>query len=523
MPEPAVLVVEDEPTLLRQLTTYLADRGIGVRGVGRLDEAAALLARGDVDVLVSDILLPGGSGLELLRGRDQHAPDTEVILITGAPNLPTAEEAVRLGAFDYLEKPVRLADLKRRVEKALERVRLVRERREQQGEIQRLNALLARKLERSSDELHRTQDELAAARMLAELGRLTASVCHELANPLTSLIAASEFLQGGSATPTARLLELIGRNAARCGRITQMLLDVRRVGIAPATPVEVDAAVQQARHELAPVLDRAGAKWEARVAAELPAVLGEHELLVGCVVNLAKNAVDAVSGARDRRVTVTAEVADGAVVLAVQDSGAGFGAEALERALEPFFTTKPVDRGTGLGLAIVAATVRSWGGEIAIDNVPAGGGRVTLRLRSSAQPARREVPAQEMARLVSGRRLVIAAPRGDMRDLLEMAAGSWGAAIAIVESRAALTATCERVAPDALLVDADALDAPLSEVLGELARAYPAIAGRAIPMASVHRDPALGAFLEAFPGPVLTKPFGVRRLSEALELVLRAR
>lgn len=525
MKHDAVLVVEDEPTLLRQITTYFRGRGPAAQGVGTPAEAEAILSGGQIEVLVTDIVLPGASGLELMRRCVELSPDTEVIIITGAPNLPTVEEALRGGAFDYLEKPVRLADLRHRVMLALERVRLVREGREQQAEIRRLNTQLFRKLESSSDELSRTREELAATILLAELGRLTSTVCHELANPLTSLLAAAEFLQGQPAGGSCdHLARVIQASAMRCGRITQMLLDVKRVGSSPTQPVDVSAALAQARTELSARLARSRTRVHERVPADLPHVLADHELLVGCLVNVLRNSLDALAnhgGARTLEIVAAARGDE--VELRLGDSGPGFAAGALERALEPFFTTKPHSQGTGLGLAIVAATVRSWDGAIEVENLGGGGACVTLSLKAAAPVAGRAAPVPErIAALLAGRRVVLAAPAGDLRELLSLVLGSWGARVTLAGDLAQLLAACREGIPDAVLLDAQGGEVDLPDAYRQLLERHPLAAARVIPMTAVNAADELRTFLHAFPGPVLTKPFGVQRMAEALELVVRA-
>lgn len=524
MSDPAVLVVEDEPTLLRQITTYFDRSGLKARGVDNAAAAEPILSAGQVDVLVTDVMLPGESGLELLRKCDRLSPDTEVIIITGVPNLPSVEEALRGGAFDYLEKPVRLADLKRRVLQATERVRLVREARAHEAEIRRLNAQLARKLESSSAQLSEAREQLAVSSLLAELGRLTSTVCHELANPLTSLLAAAEFLQGQpQAAARDRLAKLIHAGALRCGRITQMLLDVKRVGHSATKPVELAPALAQAKSELQARLDGSRTKLVERLPAGLPPVLGDHELLVGCLVNLVKNALDAMSGhAQARTIEVSARVAGDRVEVQVDDSGPGFPPEALARALEPFFTTKSPDKGTGLGLAIVSATVRSWGGDVRVENRPDGAGaRITLDLRASGPLEVGAPPPQErIVALVRGRRVVVCAPAGDVRELLDIALTSWGAQVEIAEGGPALVAACRAATPDAILLDVPGGDAAIAAVYGELHASSPLAAARVIPMVTAAPTPQ--PFLETFPGPLLNKPFGIQRVAEALEIVLQA-
>jgi DNA-binding NtrC family response regulator len=101
-----VLVVDDEPALREVLSQRLADWGCGVSTAGDVAEAEAILARARPDLVLSDVVLPGLSGLDLLRRFKQHDPDLCVILITAHANVDAAVEAMKAGARDFLTKPL---------------------------------------------------------------------------------------------------------------------------------------------------------------------------------------------------------------------------------------------------------------------------------------------------------------------------------------------------------------------------------------------------------------------------------
>lgn len=123
-----VLVVEDESVLRLTFEQFLEEEGHGVSPAETYDEAVALLDEKDFDVVLTDIILPGKTGVDLLRTVHDRGLDCPVIMITGDPNVQTASEAVRLGAFDYLAKPVTGLALKRVVRLALDHQELARER-----------------------------------------------------------------------------------------------------------------------------------------------------------------------------------------------------------------------------------------------------------------------------------------------------------------------------------------------------------------------------------------------------------
>jgi DNA-binding NtrC family response regulator len=119
---PRLLVVDDDPETCRFMRELLADPGREIETVERPEQALALLETSPFDVVVSDIHLNAASnGLDLLRAFKAKDPTVEVVLLSGFGTLETAVEAVRAGAFDYVSKPVDIAQVKDVVERALVR------------------------------------------------------------------------------------------------------------------------------------------------------------------------------------------------------------------------------------------------------------------------------------------------------------------------------------------------------------------------------------------------------------------
>ena len=132
---PRVLVAEDDPGLLEVLAALLADSGYEVLAAHSGKQAIALLKDANVDIVLTDIVMPDANGVDVLRAvRGQHL-DTPVILMTGNPSVPTAVEALSLGALSYLVKPVSEATLLSAVSEALSLSRLAIVRRQAVAEL----------------------------------------------------------------------------------------------------------------------------------------------------------------------------------------------------------------------------------------------------------------------------------------------------------------------------------------------------------------------------------------------------
>jgi class 3 adenylate cyclase len=115
----SILVVDDEASPRSTAALLLEKRGHQVRAADGVAAALALLAHESFDVVVTDLRMPDGIGLEVLRAAKAHAPETHVILLTAYPGWQSAKEAIRLGALDYIEKGGEPADLFARIDAAL--------------------------------------------------------------------------------------------------------------------------------------------------------------------------------------------------------------------------------------------------------------------------------------------------------------------------------------------------------------------------------------------------------------------
>ena len=116
-----VLFVDDEIDFLETLMKRMKKRGVSVSGVGSGEEALKFLDDKPADVVVLDVKMPGLDGLEVLRRIKQEHPDVEVIFLTGQASVDSAMEGLKLGAFDYLMKPIAVSQIYAKVMEAFEK------------------------------------------------------------------------------------------------------------------------------------------------------------------------------------------------------------------------------------------------------------------------------------------------------------------------------------------------------------------------------------------------------------------
>jgi DNA-binding NtrC family response regulator len=120
MPE-RILIVEDEDTLCESLQRVFRREGYEADIADSAETAFRLLENTTYDLILTDVILPGISGIELIARYKEQNPDQKVIIMTAYASLQTAVEALRVGACDFIVKPIMHDELKRMVKKALER------------------------------------------------------------------------------------------------------------------------------------------------------------------------------------------------------------------------------------------------------------------------------------------------------------------------------------------------------------------------------------------------------------------
>jgi len=152
---PTVLVVDDEPSNLESIAKIFQKDGLRALTASSARAALELLRTHKVDVVLTDLMMPAVSGLELLRAAKQLAPDVEVVMMTAYGTVETAVQAMREGAYDFVEKPLKRLTIVKTVRKAAERRSLALENRQLRQE---LRALTAREIVGSSPALRRVLD-----------------------------------------------------------------------------------------------------------------------------------------------------------------------------------------------------------------------------------------------------------------------------------------------------------------------------------------------------------------------------
>ncbi|MEO0820624.1 MAG: ATP-binding protein [Pseudomonadota bacterium] len=273
--------------------------------------------------------------------------------------------------------------------------RVVTELSQESEALRELNARLRDEIaerRRVEAELRAAEAGLAQASKLAALGQMSAAVSHELNQPLAAMrtyLAGARLLferersEEGQAS-LGRIDGLIDRMSA----ITRQLKAFARKEGDELHTIDLRDAVRGALAVIAPQLEEAGVTLSTEIAERPVPVKGDQIRLEQILLNLLRNALDAVSERKERRITLALRVRGARAEAVVADTGGGVPAAAVGRLFEPFFTTKQPGKGLGLGLAISAGIAADLSGEITADNRPGGGAQFTLGLPLAGEGAR---------------------------------------------------------------------------------------------------------------------------------------
>lgn len=235
--------------------------------------------------------------------------------------------------------------------------------------------------------LRATQDDLIQAGKLTVLGQMAASITHEINQPLAALRAMNDnaviLLDRGDPAAARANLGVIDGLTQRIASIVGQLKGFARKDELKQVPVAVGPVVDAAVALLAADARRDGVPIDVGPIAADIAVHGQEVRIEQVLVNLLRNALDAVRGRAGASVRVQVQRHDAWVRIAVIDNAAGIAPSALPHLFEPFFTTKPAGQGLGLGLAISASIANALGGTLEAANPPEGGAVFTLKLHAA--------------------------------------------------------------------------------------------------------------------------------------------
>ena len=266
---------------------------------------------------------------------------------------------------------------------------MLRSLRRVEGELQSLNEQLEEKVAERTGELRAAQDTLVRTEKLSSLGKLSASIAHEINNPLAGILTFAKLMirtiEHGPVGEAERRtlvkqLALVQRESERCSAIVRNLLDFAR-----ERPLQLkDVDVNQVVEEVFSLVSNQTAILGVEVTKDLarvPLVEADFGQLRQAFINIVINGIEAMGKGGTMKVSTRPLPEQDGLEIVFQDDGPGVPPELMQKIFDPFFTTK--EKGTGLGLSVVYGIVERHKGRVTVESEPGKGTRFTIRLPAS--------------------------------------------------------------------------------------------------------------------------------------------
>ena len=297
-------------------------------------------------------------------------------------------ELLRAGEYERIN-----AEIERQGHYHLETVRLAKDGRRVPVEVSVsvLRDLQGRPIGRSAilrdiTERKRLEEDKLRAERLAVIGAMSARLAHEIRNPLSSITLNIDLVgdeittlatdKAGAADEARLLLRSIDSEVRRIQRVTEDYLQFARMPKPHRERISLNDAISQGLSFMASLFSATGVKVETNLDASLPHIDGDEGQLWQAVLNLVRNAIEAMP--EGGTLTVRTARARSGIALTIADTGKGMAAEDREHIFKPFFSTKP--SGTGLGLPLVQQVVAEHGGTIRCESTPNQGTTFVIEL-----------------------------------------------------------------------------------------------------------------------------------------------
>ncbi|HAK87764.1 MAG: hypothetical protein A2X55_09585 [Nitrospirae bacterium GWB2_47_37] len=368
----SILVVDDEEIVRFALTGKLGENGFDVCEACNGRHAVEVFGTKEFDAVLLDLKMPEMDGIETLKELRKLEPDVPVIMLTAFGDIPTAVESIKLGAYDFVEKPPQISRLMVTIRRAIENRELARE----------ITAL--GKTVKETEVLREAYGRLKEADAVKT--SFLSSISHELRTPLTSIVGYAKIVRkklkkvlppageySGEALTVEKNMEIIIAEAERLTGLINNVLDITGMEAGKtewkSERVYIPDLVESALSSVSLLCGGKGIELHKEIGKDLPEITGDRGKLAQVLKNLLLNAVNFTDkGAVTVRVRKMRYSEKDFVEISIIDSGIGIQEKDRENVFEKFrqvgdtLTDKP--KGAGLGLSICKYIVEHHGGEI---------------------------------------------------------------------------------------------------------------------------------------------------------------
>ncbi len=458
-----ILNVDDQDPQRYVKTRDLQQAGFVVLEASTGSEALRAVEENKPPLVLLDVHLPDISGYEVCKQIKRKWPNV-MILMTSATFVETDDRILALdsGADTFLAQPSEPLELVAAIN-ALLRIRhteaalrmanetLEQRVRDRVSELAEAN----RKLRSEIAQREQAEAALIQAEKMQAMGQLTGGLAHDFNNLLQAILGNVDLIRRNSADARIQRWADSALAATRRGaKLTSQLLAFSRTQKITTVPLDVNALIAGMRDLLNQSL---GANVTVNIEMDpaLPPAMADANQLELAVLNLAINARDAMpNGGALTIATAPAHDDPNTVTLVVSDTGSGMPQEVVERAFDPFYTTKPAGKGTGLGLSQVYGIANQCGGDVSIESEVGKGTTVTLRLpRAGTNAASISKTAVASLQVGQSEKLLVVDDDAEVREFITSFLSELGYDVSETSDGEDVLAILPKLKPDLIIID----------------------------------------------------------------------
>jgi two-component system, sensor histidine kinase and response regulator len=400
-----ILIVDDDQALLTALSSALKLRmeDLAVETCDSALAAVQKISKTEYDAVVTDIKMPGMDGLALLKEIRRLQPELPTLLITGHGQHDLAVQALRGGAFDFIQKPIDRDYVVASLARAIRVRKLDRQLQQQQKALANHAAALEQAVEDRTEQLrvaNRRKDEFLA------------TLSHELRNPLAPIRSGIEILEMEGRSDR-EVLGLMKEQLRHLVRLVDDLLDTSRIMQGKIElrkePVELSSVVQQSIRTVRPMVELRQQEFVTSLPEHPIWLHADPVRIIQIIENLLNNAIKYTDP--KGRIELTVSRHDGQAVISVRDTGVGIESELLPNIFELFTqSSRSLDRaqgGLGIGLTLVQRLVELHDGSITAHSEGPGQGSLFIVRLPVNQEQREAQPVRRRNGQSHGRRIIV--------------------------------------------------------------------------------------------------------------------
>lgn len=431
MKQPSVLLVDDEESILTTLGFSLRKQGYQVETASNGQEGIDKFMSARPDMIVTDLMMEGTTGIDLLKEVKRIDPETEVIVLTGFASVDTAIEALQLGAFDYLQKPCNRSELSLKLGKGMERRELkrkitlinnnlveannklkeeIKERHAAEDTLENINDHLENLVEQRSSFLISANEKLKseiiertkiehqlvqakdeAIQFSKAKSEFLSQMSHELRTPLNAVIGFSELLLTDTVhSLTHQQREQIDEILSAGTHLLELINEIldlsyieRGIMQIELQDIDINSVIQETLLLIVPLAQQREIIIENQVPPNntVP-VKSDKKRLKQVLINLISNAIKYNKLKGSITLSLDASSSD-KVSVSISDTGVGMSNDQLEKIFDPFYRANHGGKfveGAGIGLTVTKGIVDAMKGTIAVESKLDEGSRFTLEL-----------------------------------------------------------------------------------------------------------------------------------------------